>query len=163
MKKTDISGVYGIVAILCILSLALLKNGFYVAEGLIVLIILLSLTWRQYIPNVFAFILTYHWLQVISYIFYINKSWDGDLNFETESSVKAYQSALAGIVIMAIVINRVAYKRIQVSLLVSIIPVCTSFVQTPSIYQTVTGKISFRSARGKFIRSTPSSHKISKR
>src|SRR5258706_12245785 len=116
MKRISIPGsIYLLAGLLSLYFLEALPNGWMVALGIPVLIIIVLLTWRQFLPNVFAFILVYHWMQVIAYPFFINSRWDGNPDYGTLHSSQAFLSALAGILVMAIVINRVAYKKIRIS------------------------------------------------
>lgn len=115
MQKVDIGGFSVLVAILSLLSLVFLQNSILMAAGYAILIVIIILTWKVYTPNVFTFIMVFHWTQVFTYILFVNSSWQGNLNQLTDSSVKAYLSALFGIVIMCFVFNKVAYKHINVS------------------------------------------------
>ncbi len=116
MKRISIhGGIYLLAGLLSLYCLEFLQNGWMVAIGIPVLIIVILLTWRQFLPNVFAFILVYHWLQVIAYPFFINTRWGGNPNFGTLHSSEAFLSALAGILVMAVIINRVAYRKIRIS------------------------------------------------
>lgn len=117
MKKVDIGGLSGLMVIVSILSLAYLRHGILILAGYLVFVIIITLTWKQYMLNVFTFIMLFHLAQVITYILFINSAWHGDLNLLTSSSVRAYLAALTGIVFMCFVFNRVAYKNIQVSAL----------------------------------------------
>jgi hypothetical protein len=115
MNRVDISGFAGLLAIVAAFSLVAITNGIYLVLGYAVILAVIALTWRLYQPNVFTFVLLFHIAQVISYILYINTSWKGDMNLYTHSSVPAYLYALTGIVVMAFIISKVAFKNIEVS------------------------------------------------
>ena len=115
MKRLDISGLLILIALLSVLSLAYMQHAMLILAGYAVLITIIALTWKPYLPNVFTFIMVFHWTQIITYIFYVNSAWHGDLNFLTNSSVRAYLSALAGIIVMSFVFNMIAYRNINVS------------------------------------------------
>ena len=114
MKKVDIGGFLILPALLSLLSL-FMHNGILMIAGYAVLVIIIVLTWKLYMPNVFTFIMVFHWAQVFTYILFVNSSWHGDLHFLTDSSLRAYLTALTGIIIMSVIFNRVAYKDIEVS------------------------------------------------
>jgi len=115
MKRVEIGGLAGLMAIVSVLSLAYLPHSILILAGYVVFIAIIALTWKQYMLNVFTFIMVFHLAQVITYILFINSAWHGDLNLLTNSSVKSYLSALTGIIVMCFVFNWVAYKNIQVS------------------------------------------------
>lgn len=115
MKRVDISGIIVLMALVSVLSVAYLQNGLLMAAGYAVLIGIVILTWRQYLPNVFTFIMVFHWAQVITYILFINSAWHGDLNYLTSSSIRAYLAALAGITLMSFIFSKVAYSKLQIS------------------------------------------------
>jgi hypothetical protein len=115
MKRVDISGLIILMALLSVVSLGYLQNNLLLVLGFAVLTGIIFFTWKQYLPNVFTFIMIFHWAQVITYILYVNSAWQSDLNFLTHSSVKAYLSALSGIIIMSVVFNKVAYRNIHIS------------------------------------------------
>ncbi len=115
MEKVKLKGIYLLLGIISLFTIAFMDNSLYILAGYATLILILQLTWRQNIPNVFVFIMIYHWLQVVSYIFYVNESWNGDLNQQTESSGKAYIVSLAGLIIMSFIFNRIAYKQFSIT------------------------------------------------
>ncbi|WP_018610975.1 hypothetical protein [Segetibacter koreensis] len=117
MQRVDISGLVLLMAIVSALSLAFIQHSGLLLAGYGVLIGIIALTWKQYLPNVFTFVMVFHWVQVITYVLFVNSAWQGDLDFLTHSSVRAYLSALAGIVVMCFVFNKVAYKNIHISAL----------------------------------------------
>lgn len=67
-------------------------------------------------PNAITFVMVFHWVQVISYIFYVNSSWKGDLDLLTQSSVPAFLCSLTGLIVMSFVFAEVAYKNLQISI-----------------------------------------------
>jgi hypothetical protein len=117
MNKIDISGLGGLMVLVSALSLAM-PNSLYVIVGYAVLLLIIVLTWRLYLPNVFTFMMFYHWLQIITYIFFINSSWKGDMSFLTKSSGSAFFYSLTGLVVMSIIFSQVAYKNLQISIAV---------------------------------------------
>lgn len=115
MKRVDISGFVGLIVLISAFTLAM-QNSLYVILAYAVLLVIISLTWRLYMPNVFTFIMGYHWLQVVAYIFYVNSSWHGDMGLMTKSSVPAFLYSLTGLIVMSFVFSEVAYKNLQISL-----------------------------------------------
>jgi hypothetical protein len=114
MKIIDVSGLGGLMLLISALSLPM-QNSLYLLLAYAVLLIIIVLTWRLYLPNVFTFLMVFHWAQIITYIFYINSSWKGDMNFLTKSSAPAFLYSLIGLVVMSFVFSRVAYKDLEVS------------------------------------------------
>ncbi|WP_147201591.1 hypothetical protein [Segetibacter aerophilus] len=115
MKRIDISGLGGLMILLAAFSIAM-PNSLYLLLGYAVLLIIMVFTWRLYLPNVFTFLMVFHWVQVVSYIFFVNSSWHGDMNFLTKSSASALLYSLTGLIVMSFVFSEVAYKNIQVSI-----------------------------------------------
>lgn len=115
MNRVHIGGLITLMALVSLLSLAFIQHGILMVAGYVVLIIIIALTWKQYLPNVFTFIMVFHWAQVITYILFVNSAWHGDLNFLTSSSVRAYLAALTGIIVMSLVFNKVAFRNINIS------------------------------------------------
>lgn len=115
MKKVDISGFIILMIFVSVLSLAYMQHALLMVAGFAVLVSIIALTWRQYMPNVFTFIIVFHWAQIVTYILFVNSAWHGDLNYLTYSSVKAYLAAMAGIVLMSFVFNKVAYSKLNIS------------------------------------------------
>ncbi len=68
MKRVEISGLAGLMVIVSILSLAYLRHGILILAGYLVFVIIITLTWKQYMLNVFSFIMLFHLAQVITYI-----------------------------------------------------------------------------------------------
>ena len=116
MKKVNISGFFVLLTLLSFLSL-FMPNGILMVAGYAALAIIIVVTWKLYMPNVFTFIMVFHWAQVFTYILFVNSSWQGNLYLLTDSSVRAYLTALTGIIIMSVVFNKVAYTHIDVSYL----------------------------------------------
>lgn len=114
MKRVNINGLVILMALVSVLSLAFVQNGVLMIIAYVVLIIIIALTWRRYFPNVFTFIMVFHWVQVITYILFVNSSWQGELNFLTNSSVRAYFSALTGLILMSLIFNKIAYRNIYI-------------------------------------------------
>lgn len=114
MKKVDISGLAGLTVLLSALSLGM-QNCQYLIIGYGVLLLVIFLTWRLYLPNVFTFIMVFHWIQIVTYIFYINSAWHGDLNLQTHSSVTALFCSFTGLIIMSVVFAEVAYKNLNIT------------------------------------------------
>jgi hypothetical protein len=115
MKRVNISGLAVLAALISILFLAFIQHGILLVAGIVVLIFIIVLTWKQYLPNVFTFIMIFHWAQVFTYVLFVNSVWHGDLNVLTNSSVRAYLSSLAGIIVMSFVFNKIAYRKIYIS------------------------------------------------
>lgn len=116
MNRLKINGgIYAVLLVLCLLCLATMVNGWMVAVAIPVLVLILVTSWRQFLPNVFPLILGYHWLQVVAYPFYINSSWDGNPDYGTTHSAEAYNYSLIGILLMALIISKVAYKKLSIS------------------------------------------------
>lgn len=115
MKRVDISGLVGLMVLVSAFSLAM-QNNLYIILGYAVLLLVIVLTWRLYLPNVFTFIMIVHWLQIIAYIFFINTSWKGDMHLLTQSSAPAFFYSLTGLIVMSFVFSKVAYKNLQISL-----------------------------------------------
>jgi len=59
--------------------------------------------------------MVFHWAQVVSYIFYVNTLWHGDMNLNTNSSANAYMYSLVGLLVMSLVFAKVAFRNIIVS------------------------------------------------
>lgn len=110
MKRIDISGLGGLMILVSALSLAM-PNSLNVIIAYAVLLVIIVLTWKLYLPNVFTFIMVCHWLQVVAYIFFVNSSWKGDMNFLTKSSHYAFFYSLFGLIVMSFVFSEVAYKK----------------------------------------------------
>ncbi|MCW3109755.1 MAG: hypothetical protein JWQ09_4261 [Segetibacter sp.] len=114
MKSVDISGLAGLMVLVSAFSLAM-QNSMYLIVAYAVLLIIIVLTWRLYLPNAFTFVMVFHWVQVISYIFYVNSSWKGDMGLLTKSSASAFFYSLTGLIVMSFVFSQVAYKDLEVS------------------------------------------------
>lgn len=114
MKRIDISGLAGLMVLVSAFCITM-ANNMYLILGFAVLLVILVLTWRVYLPNVFTFIMAYHWIQVAAYIFFVNSEWKGDMHFLTDSSASAYLCSLAGLIVMSFVFSAVAYKNLQIS------------------------------------------------
>src|SRR5688572_25791069 len=114
MSKVDISGLGGLVVLLSAFSLAM-PNSSYIIVAYAVVLLIIVLTWRLYLPNVFTFLMVFHWVQVVSYIFFINTSWKGDPDLLTKSSAPAFFYSLTGLIVMSFVFSQVAYKNLTVS------------------------------------------------
>src|SRR3954454_4779471 len=115
MKRVDISGIGGLIVIVSALSLGM-HHSIYLVIGYAVLLLIIFLTWRVYLPNVFTFIMLFHWVQVISYIFFVNTSWNGDIGLFTNSSAPAFIYSLSGLLVMSFIFSQFAYKNLEVSL-----------------------------------------------
>lgn len=115
MKSVDIRGFVILIALISVLFLAFIQNGALIVVSYVALVTIFALTWKQYMPNVFTFIMVFHWAQVITYIFFVNNAWNGDLNFLTNSSVKAYLAALGGITLMSFIFKKAAYRKLHIS------------------------------------------------
>jgi hypothetical protein len=115
MKKIELSGLVGLMALLSGFSLAM-QNSFYVIAAYAAVLVIIALTWRLYLPNAFTFVMVYHWIQVVAYIFYVNSSWGGDLNLFTQSSGAAFFYSLIGLIVMSFTFSKVAYKDLEVSI-----------------------------------------------
>lgn len=115
MKRVEIGGLVGLMAIVAILSAAYIQHSVLMLAGYVVFIAIVALTWKQYLPNVFTFIMVFHLAQVITYVLYVNSAWHGDLNLLTDSSIKAYLAALTGILVMSFVFNKIAFRKVQIA------------------------------------------------
>lgn len=115
MKRVDITGLGGLLVLVSALSLGL-HHSIYLITGYAVLLVIILLTWRLYLPNVFTFIMLFHWVQVISYIFFVNTSWNGNISLFTHSSTPAFLYSLAGLLVMSFIFSEFAYKNLEVSL-----------------------------------------------
>ncbi len=115
MKRIDIAGLSGLMVLVSALSAAM-ANSIYIILGFAVVLLIIVLTWRLYLPNVFTFLMVYHWLQVIAYIFFVNTEWKGDMHFLTNSSAPAYLYSLVGLLVMSFIFAEVAYKDLQISI-----------------------------------------------
>src|SRR3954454_16814646 len=115
MRRVDISGLGGLLVLVSALSLGL-HHSMYLIIGYAVLLLIILLTWRLYLPNVFTFIMLFHWVQVISYLFFVNTSWNGDIGLFTSSSVPAFIYSLVGLLVMSFIFSQFAYKNLEVSL-----------------------------------------------
>lgn len=115
MKRVDIGGLGGLMVLISAFSLAM-PNSIYLIVAYAVLLLIIVLTWRLYVPNAFTFVMVFHWVQVVSYIFFINSSWKGDMNLLTKSAAPAFLYALTGLIVMSFVFSEVAYKNLSVSL-----------------------------------------------
>lgn len=114
MKSVDISGLTALIVLLSAFSFAM-ANSLYLIVAYVALLIIIILSWRLYMPNVFTFIMVFHWVQIISYIFFVNSSWKGDMAFLTKSSAPAFFYSLSGLIVMSFVFAKVAYKDLVVS------------------------------------------------
>lgn len=115
MNRVDIGGLALLMVILAAFIMATTLHGIYIVAALGVLLIIILLTWRQYLPNVFAFIMIFHWCQIVTYILFINSAWKGDLNLLTDSSGKAYFTALSGVLVMSFIFKTVALKNLYIT------------------------------------------------
>ncbi|MCW5905681.1 MAG: hypothetical protein KIT64_08815 [Chitinophagaceae bacterium] len=116
MKNISLqASIYFILAVAVLLLSLLLPNAWMVSLGLIILAIITATTWKPYLPNVFFFILAYHLLQVITFPLYINYSWNGNVDYNTEHAVKAFIVALIGILVLWLVIVKLVYKNVVIT------------------------------------------------
>ncbi len=116
MKISLQASIYFILAIALLLLSMYLPNAWMVSLGLIVWAIIIAFSWRPYLPNVFFFILSFHLLQVISFPLYINSSWNGNVNFDTQHAIQAFIVALIGIVVILLVVVKIGYKNLVISI-----------------------------------------------
>lgn len=115
MNHLAFGGLVKLVMILCICSISFLNNGVWIALALLVLIGIVHLSFRRNIVNVFGIIMLFHWLQILCFIFYINYSWAGNPELFTGSSLKAYGSALTGVLVMCFVLHHAALRKLCIS------------------------------------------------
>lgn len=114
MERIDIGGLAGLIVLLSAFSLGM-QNSLYIIAAYAAVLLIIALTWRVYMPNVFTFVMVYHWIQVVAYIFYVNSSWNGNLDLFTKSSGPAFFCSLIGLVVMSFIFSKVAYKDLAVS------------------------------------------------
>lgn len=86
-------------------SMLLLKNGIYLFCCVITMVFMFLLLWRNYRPGIVLFAFLMQWLQVITYVVWMNIL-DKDINFLSPHADIAVVMSCIGLLVMAAVVSK---------------------------------------------------------
>lgn len=86
-----------------------LNNGMYIGICLVTIMLILSLLWRYNRPGIFVFAFFMQWLQVITYVVWMNARGKGMDAFSSSASNALLVSCI-GLLLMAVIISSVINK-----------------------------------------------------
>ena len=100
-----LSGPLIILAVLSCIAVSFLSNGIYLLTCLITLYTILFFTWENNRPGVITLTLVTQWMQVVSFVIWMDVS-NVDINFLSQHAGVAVICSCVGLVVIAIVISR---------------------------------------------------------
>jgi hypothetical protein len=96
-------------------SLLFMKNGFYLFICFLGLLLITSILWKPYRPAILYFCFTMQWIQIVTYVFWLNSA-DIPVNGKYPMMPYAIIESIIGLILMVFTVNLVTRRHSAISL-----------------------------------------------